>query len=328
MIITRHEDGTVSQVGGVTRVTHGAAPQEDRAASAQVSTTSTRVGGTVTRFNGLTGEAVSTSGHVQYRSDVNRPNPSGSVMQSIRTEGGSKTVELVPGDPSSRTLLSVAVREGLVVETAPGIFTDRVAPGQPLQAADQTSRESKEQAEDNPLADTIYDPKEMDIWSQEIADIPQHSYDGAVAGVTAALASANPDKLEGVISSLAQSAGLEPEQAREYVETGVEWHAASIARDLEKSLGMSPEQIDRFWDQFRDKPHPRLAEAIGEVVNTGRADVFRELALDFKRRSAQATDMTAFHKAGFESRVDRDTGDILVRLGQGPWLPLSQLAKK
>ena len=71
-----------------------------------------------------------------------------------------------------------------------------------------------------------------------------------------------------------------------------------------------------------------LAEAIGQVVNTGRADVFRELALDFKRKSAQATDMTAFHKAGFESRVDRDTGDILVRLGQGPWLPLSQLAKK
>jgi hypothetical protein len=321
--ITRHEDGTISQVGGVTRVTHGQQELADPASLAGAPKSTTRVGNKITRFDGTTGAAVTSNGIARYQQGSDRT-PAQSVAQSIRTEGSSKTVELVPGDPASRTLLSVALREGLIVETAPGIYADRNAP----QGAQQDPSGAQADApKDDPLADTVYNAGELATWQGEIADIPQHSYDGAVAGVTAALATANPDKLEGVISALSQTAGMEPEQAREYVETGIEWYANSISKDLQKSMGMSAAQVDALYDTFRDRGHPRLAEAIQQVAITGRSEVFRELALDFKRKSAADTDMSAFTKAGWQHRVDRDTGDIVVRRGEGSWATLAQVAK-
>lgn len=325
--ITRHEDGTITQVGGVTRVQHGQLPPEDPASLAATPHTATRVGGKLTRFDGTTGGAETSSGFARHQHTQDRPNHGGSVMQTMRNEGGSKTVQLIPGDESSRTLLSVALRDGLVVESAPGIFTDRNAPGQTQQGANEAPQADDKAVSDDPLGGTIYDRGEFAIWNAETENIPAHSYSSAVAGVTAALSTANPAKLEGVISSLAQSAGMEPEQARELVETGVEWYAASISKDLTRSMGMTSRQVEAMYDSFRERGHPRLAEAMQQVAVTGRIDVFKELALDFKRKSAESTDMSAFTKAGYETRVDRDTGDIMVRLGQGPWRSLAQLAK-
>jgi hypothetical protein len=245
----------------------------------------------------------------------------------MRTEGNSKTVELTPGDPSSRTLLSVALREGLIVESAPGHFTDRNAPGQTQQGANEAPQGNDKATSTDPLDGTVFDKGEYAIWAGETAHIPDASYDRAVAGVTAALSTSNPEKLEGVVMALAQAQGMEPEQAQELVTTGIEWHAASLSKDLQKNLGMSSTQVEGLYDQLRERSHPRLAEAIQQLAITGRSDVFREVALDYKRQTAEATDMSAFHKAGYETRVDRDTGDIVTRRGQGPWMTLAQLSK-
>lgn len=287
MLITRHEDGTVSQVGGVTRVTHGAAPQEDPAVQALSQRTSIRVGGTVTRFNAITGEAASTASHLSYQQGADRPNQSASVMQSLRTEGGKRTVELLPGDPTSRTLLSVALREGLVVETAPGVFVDR-NPFAGAGSQEETSG-NVEAPSGEPEASSlgIFDTGEMDIWSQEIAPIPQHSYDRAVAGVTAALATQTPERLDGVITALAESAGIEPERAREFIETGIEWHAETIARDLIREVSMTREQVDDLWEHLRTRGDRRLAAAIQEVTSMGQSTLFREMAQEFMRRQAR-----------------------------------------
>lgn len=325
--ITRHEDGTITQVGGVTRVQHGQLPPEDPASLAATPHTATRVGGKLTRFDGTTGGAETSSGFARHQHTQERPNHGGSVMQTMRNEGGSKTVQLIPGDESSRTLLSVALRDGLVVETAPGIFTDRNAPGQTQQGANEAPQAADKPASTDPLDETVFDKGEYAIWAGETAHIPDASYDRAVAGVTAALSTANPEKLEGVVRALAQAEGMEPAQAQELIDTGIEWHAASLSKDLQKSMGMTAAQVDGLYDQLRERSHPRLAEAIQRLAVTGRSDVFREIALEFKRQSAEATDMSLYHKAGFETRVDRDTGDMLVRRGQGPWSTLAQLAK-
>lgn len=327
MYSTNSHDGIVTQHGGVTRVSQGAPVQDELARRVAEEPPPARVGGTYARANIRTGEVESLPSFARHQLTIDKPNPSGSVMQSMRMESGSKTVELVPGDPSSRTLLSVALREGLVVETAPGIFADRHAPGQTQQGANEAPQGNEEPNDADPLAGTVYDRGEFAIWSEEIAPIPQHAHDRALAGITASLATADPGKLEGVISNLAQSAGLEPERAREFVETSIEWYAETISRDLQKSVGMTREQVEGLWDEFRERGHPRLAQAIQEVALTGRADVFRELARSYKVQSAVGTDMSAFHKAGYETRVDRDTGDILVRRGQGKWATLNELRK-
>lgn len=323
--ITRHEDGTTTQVGGVTRVSHHVPSQE---APQEAPQSLNRVGGSVTRFDGRTGAAETTSGFASHQHRTDSPNHGGSVMATMRSEGTSKTVQLVPGDESSRTLLSVALREGLIVESAPGHFTDRNAPSGAQQAPNEAPQGNDKAASADPMDATVFDKAEYAIWSAETAHIPDASYDRAVAGVTAALSTSNPEKLEGVVMALAQAEGWEPAQAQELIDTGIEWHAASLSKDLQKNLGMSSTQVESLYDQLRERSHPRLAEAIQRLAVTGRSDVFREIALDFKRHAAEATDMSSFHKAGFETRVDRDSGDIMVRIGQGAWKTLAQVSKK
>lgn len=320
--ITRHEDGTITQVGGVTRVQLGQMP-EDPAFQTAIPHTSTRVGGSVTRFSGVTGEAESTSGFSRYQYPTDVQNHEGTVSKTLRIEGGNRTVQLIPGDESSRTLVSVAIRDGLIAEVSPGVFLDHF---DPVDVQSQQAATDKPASTD-PLDETVFDKGEYAIWAGETASIPDHSYDRAVAGVTAALSTANPEKLEGVVRALAQAEGMEPAQAQELIDTGIEWHAASLSKDLQKTMGMTAAQVDGLYDQLRERSHPRLAEAIQRLAVIGRSDVFREIALEFKRQSAEATDMSNFHKAGFETRVDRDTGDMLVRRGQGAWMTLAQLSK-
>lgn len=325
MYSTNSHDGQVTQHGGLTRISHGAPAQDELARRVEEEPQPARVGGTYVRANSRTGEVETLPSFASHTHTPDRPNPSGSVMQSMRMEGASRTVELVPGEPSSRTLLSVAIREGLVVETAPGVYTDRNAPQQGTTATNEAPQANDKPASTDPLDGTVFDKGEYAIWAAETAGIPDHHYDRAVAGVTAALSTANPEKLEGVVMTLAQAEGMEPDAARELVDTGVEWFAAALSKDLQKTLGMTTEQVDGLYDQFRERPHPRLAEAIQQLAVFGRSDVFREIALAYKVQSAVGTDMSAFHKAGYESRVDRATGEILVRRGQGNWTPLNDL---
>jgi hypothetical protein len=325
MHITRHEDGTITQVGGVVRVTHGQPAPQDPAMQQAIPATTLRTGNSHYEIDQSTG-GVRSRNHASHQTSSTPENPQQSIMGSLKSMGGQKTVELEPGNPASRTLLSSAVKDGLVVETAPGVFVDRsLFGGAGNQEGSSGNVEAPEGApEESPLG--VYDEAELDIWNQEVASIPQHSYDKAVAGVTAALAEAAPERLEGVISSLASSTGMEPEQAREFVETGIEWYAETIARDLVKSVGITRAQVEGLWDQFRTQGHPRLAEAIQEVAITGQANVFREVAKEFKVQQALGADMRIFQQQGFETRVDRETGEIMIRRGNQNWCALKDLA--
>src|SRR5690606_6245156 len=129
-----------------------------------------------------------------------------------------------------------ALKDGLVLQTAPGVYVDRSLFGGSNSQGDPSGNVkapsgAPELDPADPVAGTIYDREEFAIWDAETASIPPHSYRGAVAGVTAALSSGAPERLEGVIAALAGSAGMEPEQAREYVETGIDWYAQTIGRD-------------------------------------------------------------------------------------------------
>lgn len=48
----------------------------------------------------------------------------GSVAATLRRAGTEQTVELIPGDPSSRTGVTSAIREGLLVRDASGHLQD------------------------------------------------------------------------------------------------------------------------------------------------------------------------------------------------------------
>jgi hypothetical protein len=250
-------------------------------------------------------------------------------MATLRHEGGQQTIETEPGNPASRTVIATALREGLIRETWPGHYEDaapvsapaREGTGEPLEAPDAN-------ADDKPYA--YLDAKELGIWQQEVEPLPQAAYDAAVAGAIAVItrggAAGEFDDFDPVVRQLAEAAGMEPDRARELVEVGAEWHAASLARALQEEGLLSQDSVPSFYESVRGSP--KLPQALQELMLLGSTNGFRALALEFKRTEGHQTHETLrkqLAREGFESRVDRDTGDILVQRGSGPWVPLSQL---
>ena len=61
-------------------------------------------------------------GHSSY--SVHHDAPTHSVLATRKQINGRDTVQLKPGDESSRTIISMAVREGLLIPTGPGTYAD------------------------------------------------------------------------------------------------------------------------------------------------------------------------------------------------------------
>jgi hypothetical protein len=298
----------VSQHGSVTRVQLGAPAPEFSPAQQRPSI---RVGNEVTRLNfGGTSESAESTGRTTY-AHTTAGVSGASVLATLDRQGKSRSVELIPGVPASRTDIAVAIKEGLLVRDAAGNLQD--APdAQQVQAMQQAPQEEQAQGD---AGAGVFDPEHDSIWNEAIQPLPQPAYDAAVAsGIAAVLGQGDTQQ---TAKALAANAGLEPEQAIEFVEAGIGMYTQVVERAL-APLGIDGERRDQAYEYFRSQP-AKLQDALQRLLHGRDVSGFTELAKNFRVSNPDQRQLSALKGAGFEVRVDRESGDLLARLGQGGW---------
>lgn len=271
MTIRTNSEGDVTHTGGVTRVQFGA-PEPETQSPLQADHQSTRVGNESLRFGG--GQVQST-GVTRYVAGSDAPTHS--VMATARQDRNGLSVELVPGQPASRTTIATALREGLVRETSPGYFEDirplsAPAEGEPGQGAEPV----KEPTSDQPFSYIAAD--HMEEWQEMVDPISQPAYDGTVAAAMASIARGDAG-LDNAVQRLVQESGMDPAQAEELVETGLVMHRENLTRDLAGTGLISRDEAEEFYDWCRE--HRRLPEALSALLLAGQTGVFRSLCREF-----------------------------------------------
>jgi hypothetical protein len=169
--------------GGALRVTFGAPVEE----APFVPGPQIRVHGGVTRFiagqdepttEGVSRHVVSQDGHA-----------GGSIAATLRRDGPNQTVELIPGTPASRTLLDIAIREGLVRRDSMGQLTDvqtggqqrTLATAQAEQAAVVEAQQAAEQAAQEEAESGVWQAHEDEQFAVDMANVPEAAFRPALA---------------------------------------------------------------------------------------------------------------------------------------------------
>lgn len=213
-----------------------------------------------------------------------------SVMQSLRIDGPFRTVELEPGNPTSRTRVEVAERLGLIRSAGPGLWADMAAPGavqaapaSPAPVGTPAEPEVASEAAEDPGAG-VFDAEADQLWAEDIAGLDQPVYDSAVARTTAAVVSG--EGLDGVALQLAKDTGMAPELAQQYVSEGAAYYADVVAADLERQ-GIAPDQLEAFYGHLRAVRGPEMRHAIQRLTLARDVSVFRTLATEWQMLQAR-----------------------------------------
>lgn len=245
----------------------------------------------------------------------------GSVVATLRRAGPTPSVELYPGRPESRTSVEVAARMGLIKRDSFGQWQDADAAAQVAQS--ETPAPVGDSAEDfTPAESQAFTPEADAAFQALVNDVPQHSFDSAMAGVIAALGSGTGN-LEGVAKRFAESAGMEPSQASQLIDQAIAYYSGAASRVL-GGMGMSAGQQDAFFGQLQG---PALTQVFQELAYGRSAAKLVEEAGAW--RGKNPPDMSAYHAAGFETHVDPRTGEVMLRqkVDGAPWARLSDLEK-
>jgi len=249
-----------SQVhGNVTRVQLGAdtGPREVMQAP---EFEAAKVRGSVTRY--VVGQDEAQSGgparYVHNGADTTGTNR-GSIALTLTSTFGRPSVELIPGDPSSRTLVETAEREGLIRRDAFGQWVDVAVAStatpadQPQQAQEQPqTQRSDEGASGTPLApdvveDILHDAGVLGLQQSQVDALQARAIhaavgDGDFAAIGTQLASEVP--------------GLEPEQATDWV-TGLVERYQDAADAAMGRLGLVGDDLAAFYDSLKADPRMR-----------------------------------------------------------------------
>ena len=278
----------------------------------------TRVHTGTTRFDGIgTVESVPFASHqTPITGTVN-----GSVVATLQS-GSRASVELIPGDPTSRTLVAVAEREGLIRLNDAGRWEDvQKLQGQPAvaQAPQQGPEETTDQTTDAEASMGAFCPTLAADWAADIADLPQGAFDSAQSSMIGVIALGS-GSLEDTALSLARNIpGMSPELAREHIDGGLYVHQQ--AADKAMSQIVAPHELEAMYAAFRDDPQ-KLMPAIQAMTLAHDMRPLKALAIAWK---ASNTDLTPYTAAGFQAAVDRTTGDVLLQRGTGPWMKASEV---
>jgi hypothetical protein len=245
----------------------------------------------------------------------------GSVMDTLRRDSNGPSVELIPGNPASRTVLAQALKAGLVEEFAPGQYRD---------AQDQQARVGQQQgdppqdekAQEDPGAG-VFNAEDDREWATAIEPLPQHSFDSAMASGVAVVAHGQ-GTFEDTAKSLAKSSGMEVDEALAYVSEGYAMYERAVARGL-GPLGLCGERLQAFYDSTRENPE-RLQDALQRVLHGRDVGGFKEMAIAWVVKNP-GPEVQALKAAGFEVFVDRETGEALARRAGGDWVSASRLLK-
>ena len=278
----------------------------------------TRVHTGTTRFGGIgVAESVAFASHqTPITGTVN-----GSVVATLQS-GSRASVELIPGDPTSRTLVAVAEREGLIRLNDAGRWEDiQKLQGQPAvaQASQQGPEETTDQTTDAEASMGAFCPSLAADWAADIADLPQGAFDSAQSSMIGVIALGS-GSLEDTAMSLARNVpGMSPELAREHIDGGLYVHQQAADKAMSQIVG--GHELEAMYAAFRDQPQ-KLMPAIQALALSHDMRPLKAMAIEWKARN---TDVSIYEKMGMQASVDRTTGDVLVQRGTGPWMKASDV---
>jgi hypothetical protein len=262
----RTQDGDVVETGGLVRVQHGAPSAADQSGTSPQWEAS-RVSTGPLRMTIGSGEVVS-AGVSRYQAGADLPTNSG-VMATAQRNAGKVTVQLVPGDESSRTLVETAVREGLVRETSPGFFEDI----ERNDASAESAQKEEQKPSEQPFA--FFEGREMEDWNADVEPLSQPSFEQAIAGVIASVQRGSDD-FTGVGRMLAEANGFDPAVGEDYAKSGYEFYRKGLTRDLVKQGHVTEANVGEFYESIMG--HRDLARAMQEMAFEGKTETFRRLA--------------------------------------------------
>jgi hypothetical protein len=204
--------------------------------------------------------------------------PGGSVRATLQGYGEKQSVELIPGQPSSRTLVAHALRDGLLIRDHTGALVDAPNRKELVTAAQQ---EPQETPQSDPGAED-FDPAEDAAWAEAIQPLDQGAYDGAVASSIGAVLNGHTG-LTNAAENLAKAAGMEPGEAHAFVQAGYDLYRGVVDRAVGK-LGVNGAALESFYADCRARPRA-LQDAIQRVVHQRDVGGFQTLAHDYVRRN-------------------------------------------
>ena len=273
----------ISQQGSITRMTIG----QPEAAPVEVPYESSKVSQGVTRFNTGHGSEVSQSGVTKYT--VGQDRNTSSVAATLQRVNGADTVELIPGNPASRTHIRQALADGLIEPVGPGLWRDKGAAEGSASPAAAVPVDGPEAAPVDPGVG-VFDPAEDEDWNAAIEPLPQFAYDAAAASVTVAVLS-GADNLDKAAHNLAEQTGIPAELAAEYVQEGQAMYERVVAKEV-AAMGIDAAQKPAFYEWLRQSKGRALHQAIQSLTAGRDVAPFRMLALEFQRYgSPQAATM-------------------------------------
>jgi hypothetical protein len=200
--------------------------------------------------------------------------PTGSIMATLQSDARGKTVELVPGVPGSRTYLATAIRDGHVKDIGHGRYEDvQAATAEPHEDKQEPLEEPQQAPEENPFMTE----EEAKAFTEDIAPLEQHVYDGAVA--LAMVASVDGADLSKAEERLVKEANMSQEQAEQMVSNVYGLYKDSVIRQLAPD-GLTKENADEFFQWCVGKP--QLRAAVQKVGFQHDVSGFRELAVHWR----------------------------------------------
>lgn len=279
-----------TQNGGMTRVTMGEQPASAKFLQA-APFEANHVAAGVTKFAigvpGSPSELVQT-GVTKHNTFFDQQ--ANNVMGTLLRVNGGDTVELIPGVPGSRTHIRQALKDGLIVPMGNGEYQNAPTQQQQLAAAPKAATQGQSQGVPPVAGDPgagVFNPVDDENWNAAIEPLPQSSFDSASASVTAAILSGG--NFDRAAMQLAESAGIAPTLAAEYVQAGYDMHERIVAKEA-ASLGVSDKA--GFYGWMQEHKGRALQNAIQSLATARNVQPFRILALEYTRYSSeQATKM-------------------------------------
>lgn len=274
------------------------------------------------------GQVVAPSEVVRHIEGLPNQHAGQSVAATFQNRySGGATVQLVPGDESSRTTVSVAERMGLIRRDEGGNWVDasdnaaQAAAVAKASRADEPQPEQKNQDEASP-----FDQADSVAFADAIAPIPQGAFDVAQAHAIAGVLEGQTESalVAEVATRLAQNAGggMSPDQAAEAARKGLTVYSGAVAK-LAAAEGISGDRLQDFYAELRAGQSGKLQDAIQRLVYSNDMRGFRALAQAFTT-AKPGPEVAALQNAGFE--VARDaTGGWLARMAGGNWVPVKAI---
>jgi hypothetical protein len=278
-MVTRYihgQEGHLEIASALENGTIGQAPTPPTAPSTYVHT------GVVKYIHGQE-EAATSTGVTQHTQNIGGTS-GGSVAATLIATFGRPSVELIPGDPSSRTLVEVAIREGLI-RRVNGQLEDVNSQAQPVPAVAPsvgTPDQGTDQAPEQDPNAHVFDAQADALWQADIESVPQYAYDAAISSAIGLLIGTGRGTAEQTALDFADRAAIEPAVAAEYIDAGFTYYTAQVNKAL-APMGITGGQLDQYRAFISTQPS-KYQHALQQLVHLRDPSGFTDLATAFKSK--------------------------------------------